>query len=327
MIVIFTHLIQSASTLPTDSAALQRAISALERDITKLGNSSIPWEKYWLPTFTGVVALGIMMELWVILREYRDEMGDWRRGTIRSPERPSATKYRVEIASVLFVTIGIFGEAGVGLWIAHINGQLRAKSAELQTDSDQLVALLNQETGQLRNDAESERLARVKIEAAVAFRSLNDQQKRDIGAALARFGSVTGASMWFANGSAEAELFADDIAEALRFAHIHTTTVGGVMEMPEGGANWDASIKLANTGVDISSTSNPLARELAGALLKELTGRGFDANRQPDQKSKNNPPVPIIWVTVQARPNGPQGEYKLQAEREAKHKNNTKKNP
>jgi hypothetical protein len=166
-------------------------------------------------------------------------------------------------------------------------------------------------------------LARVKIEAAVAFRSLNDKQKRDIGTALSPFGSITGASMWFVNGSADAELFADDIAEALRTAHIHTTTIGGIIEAPEGGGHWDEPIKSVETGVDITSTSNPVARQLADALFKELTSRGFDSKRRPDEKSKDNPPGPVIWVTVRSRPSGPQGEYKLEALAEAKAKKAT----
>jgi hypothetical protein len=334
--VIFAHLIQSASSLLTDASALERAISALEREITTLESSSVPLERL-LPWVTGLVAIGVALEFWVIIREYRDELRIWRHGTMGFPERPSIGKFVIEFLSVLLITFGIVGELWVGIKITSINGTLRSKSAELRSESDQLLALVTQQSGdanaraaeanrqvaEANRKSEEERLARVKIEAAVAFRSLDDQQKRDIGTALARFGSITGASIWFANGSTEAELFADDIAEALRSAHIHTTTVGGVMEMREGGGNWDAPIELANTGVDISSTSNPIARELADALFKELASRGFDAKRQSDQKSQNNPPGPVIWVTVQARPKGPQGEYNLQDEQEVTAKNKT----
>jgi len=206
---------------------------------------------------------------------------------------------------------------------------LGAATANMQVaEARQRTAELEKESAQLRKDAESEHLARVQVEAAVAFRSLNDHQKRDIGGALSRFGNITGVSMWFANGSPEAELFADDIAEALRFAHIHTTNVGGVIDIPEGG-KWDGPIKLVtviSTGVDISSTSNTTSRELADAIRKELVDRGFDATtRVSDQLSKDNKPLgPIVWITVLARPKGPQGEYKLQAEREAKAKSSTK---
>jgi hypothetical protein len=247
-------------------------------------------------------------------------------------------KKLAKLGWILIVT-GVMGEGIFEVLVSRADAKLQRFDEALLTEarkeaSDAVlgaataniqVAEARQRAARLQKDAEDERLARVKIEAAVAFRSLDDKQKRDIGMALARFGSVTGASMWFANGSPEAELFADDIAEALRSARIHTTTVGGIMEMREGGGNWDAPIESANTGVDIS-TSNPIAGELADALFKELTNRGFDSKRQPDRKSKDNPPRPVIWVTVLARPKGPQGEFKLQAEREAKAKNAIKNN-
>jgi hypothetical protein len=194
----------------------------------------------------------------------------------------------------------------------------RKQADELEKHNAELEKQNLAEQGELEN----ERLSRAKVEAAVAFRSLNDRQKHDIGIALSRFANITAASMWYENGSAEGESFADDIAEALRAAHIHTTTVGGVMSMREGGGNWDKPIEPARTGVEIASTNNPVAHELAAALLNEISSRGFDVERREDQVSKDNkPPGPIIWVTVLLRPKGPQGEYKLQAEWDAKAKN------
>jgi hypothetical protein len=345
--VIFAHLCQAVSNLPTDTSALESSISALERAISALESEikafdTSSWE-YAGFVFTFLVFAGVVLELWVIRHEWRGDMETWALsyfGVSRSPARPSLTKLRIEIASVLLIGLGIAGELAVGIEVASINlklrgkeSELRSNNAELRSKSDQLLALVTQKSaeaqqkaGEANGKAESEHSARVKIEAAVAFRSLDDKDKSDIGKALARFGSVTGASMWFVNGSADAELFAEDIAEALRSAHIHTTTVGGIVQMPEGGGNWDKPIQRAITGVGIASTGNPVAHDLAEALFKELTSRGFDANREPNQKSENNPPGPVIWVTVRARPKGPQGEFKLQAEREAKAKNAIKDN-
>lgn len=188
------------------------------------------------------------------------------------------------------------------------------------------VAENEKEAAQLRKDAEDERLARAKIEAAVAWRSLTDQQKRDIGATLASFSPKVGASIWFNASSTEAEMFAEDIAEALRFGHITTTAPGGVMEMRESG-KWNEPIKPAETGVRVQCTRYPSACEFADALIRELTNRGFDARRQTDPPFDDKVQAPVIWVDVEPRPKGPQGEYKLQAEREAKAKNRTKSKP
>jgi hypothetical protein len=197
----------------------------------------------------------------------------------------------------------------------------RQKAEEARQKSEGFQAQIEKdeiEAARLRKDAEDERLARVKIEAAVGWRSLSDQQERDIGAALASFSPKAGASIWYNGSSTEAEMFAGDIAEALRFGHITTTAPGGIMEMRQGG-KWNGEIRSTDTGVLLQSTKVPAAIEFAEAVIKELTSRGFDARRQTDPPFEDKP-EPVIWVTVQPRPRGPQGEYKLQAEREAKAK-------
>jgi hypothetical protein len=144
--VIFAYLIHSTSNLPTDASALESAISALEREIKALESSSVPWEQS-LPWFTALVALGVVMELWVIWGERREGMEAWARGTIRPPDRPSTFKFVVEVASVLFITGGIVGELWVGVKITSINGRLRTKGAELRSKSDKLLALVTQPAG------------------------------------------------------------------------------------------------------------------------------------------------------------------------------------
>lgn len=139
--VIFAHLIQSASSLPADASALESAISALESSINALETSSVPWENL-LPWFTALVAVGVAMEFWVIWREHRDDMGAWKRGTILPPERPSTAKLIIELVSLVFITGGIVGELGIGIKVTSINGALRGKNAELRTASDQLIAFL-----------------------------------------------------------------------------------------------------------------------------------------------------------------------------------------
>jgi hypothetical protein len=181
------------------------------------------------------------------------------------------------------------------------------------------VAEAQRQATKLGKEAEDERLARVKIEAAVGWRSLSDQQKRDIGAALSGFAQKAGASIWFNGSSTETEMFADDIAEALRFGHVNTVAPSGIMEMRQSG-KWNEEIKPVQTGVIVQSTKAPAAIELAAALIKQLNDRGFDAIRQTDPPFDSHS-EPIIWVNVEPRPKGPQGEYKLQAERDAKTKN------
>lgn len=340
--MIFTYLIQSASSLPSDASALESAISALERNIKALETSSVPLERR-LPWFTGIVVIGVAMEIWVILRERRDDMEAWGRGIVRPPERPQITKLLVELASVVLITAGIVGELWIGLSITQINGQLRDKGAELRTKSDLLLGLLTQQTSnanerssnnekeaaQLRKDAarlhkeaETEHLARAKIEARVAWRHLNKEQKDEIGLLLKPFFRYQVASIWYNAGDSEASMFAADITEALQAGKISVQPPGSFVRLEEAG-KVGGPIKRIKTGVTVQSTNDFSSRLLAETIIKELTKRGFDAERPKDPPFDPNP-NPQVWVEVRARPEGPQGEYKLQAEREAEAKNRSK---
>jgi hypothetical protein len=148
--------------------------------------------------FTFLVVVGVALELWVIRHDLRDEGEAWALGhfgVARLPGRPSLRKLRIEIASVLLITLGVAGELVVGIKISSISGNLRGKSAELRSknadlrsQSDQLLALVTQQASDANRQAaeanrksEEERLARAKIEAAVAWRQLSDKDKHDIG--------------------------------------------------------------------------------------------------------------------------------------------------
>ena len=160
--MIFAHLIQSASSLPTDASALENsisalesAISALESEIKALENLSVPWE-HALPWLTGIVAIGVAMELWVIWRERRDDIDDWRDWvpfTFRRSHRPADAKFLVEVVSVLLITGGIVGELWAGVKINSINGALRTKGAELRSKSNLLLAAVTQEAGDAETSA------------------------------------------------------------------------------------------------------------------------------------------------------------------------------
>lgn len=157
----FVNLIQSAPSLPINASALESSISALERQITAIESSSISLERL-LPFFTGLVALGLALEFWLIWREYRNEKRSWARGTICSPEKPSLKQFVVAVLSVLLITGGIVGELWVSIRVTSINGTLRSKNAELRSESDQLLALLTRQAG---DAAASARIAREHLQA------------------------------------------------------------------------------------------------------------------------------------------------------------------
>ena len=164
--MIFAPLTEAASRSPIDAPALGRsisalegAISALERELKALEILSACWEP-WVWVFSALVVVGVVMELWVVLHDWREEwetFAIWRFiGVTRSPSRPDRPKLWVEVISVVLIAVGVAGELGIGVEISHINGairgkasELRTKNAELRRDSDQLVALVNERAGNL----------------------------------------------------------------------------------------------------------------------------------------------------------------------------------
>jgi hypothetical protein len=304
MIVTFAHLISIASALPTDASALESAISALVSEITTLESGSEFWEKS-LPWFTGLVVLGLAADVVVIVWERRDELAAYRRWIhqgFHPAERPSGRKFALELLASAAILLGVAGELCAGAEIASINGQLRSKNAELRNKSNQLVALVTKET-------EDERLARVKIEARVAWRSLTELQKVEIGKALRHFPRIT-VAVGYEGTDAESSSFASDIADALHASHLNLEPEEGLLHLETPVIRKGHVIPTMETGVLVASTDDRIGTALALAISKELNNRGFDARIGPTEKRS----TPWVRVDVGPRPTGPQGDFKLQAE-------------
>jgi hypothetical protein len=281
--------------------------------------------------FWRLVAATVAVVVGVVLEEAQE----WMPAVEKILRLDPITEYRwakhlVKLGWILIV-IGVAGEGLFEVYVSRADALLGAFDNILLTEarkeaSDAVlgaatanirVAEAQRQTAELRKEAEDERLARVKIEAAVAWRSLSNQQKRDIGATLASFSSKAEAAIWFDASSTEAETFADDIAEVLRSSHITTTAPGGSLSARQGG-KWNEEIKSPDTrGVVIQSTKSPVAIEFARVLIEALNDRGFSTKRQTEPPFNEKTLDPVISIFVGPRPNGPQGEYKLQAERDA----------
>ncbi len=111
-------------------------------------------------------------------------------------------------------------------------------------------------------------------------------------------------------------MFANDIAEALRAARMLVVPPFSVISGRMVGTFGDP-LRPPVTGVFVTASNDSGGLELADSLVRELTARGFDAVRQTDPPPDKNIRE-HIWVDVESRPEGPQGEYKLQAEAEKK---------
>jgi hypothetical protein len=188
------------------------------------------------------------------------------------------------------------------------------KAARDAGEANDRASKNEKEAATLRKRAEDEAMARVRIEARVAWRRLTAQQKADIGSALGGRFSNQGVSFWYSAGDTESSWFAADLAEAVQAARtLRVYPPGAVMTMMESG-RLGGPIRRTETGVRVQSTRDERSRQLADAIIHELTVRGFDAARQTDP-SFDPSPVPQVWVNVDPRPDGPQGEFKLASQK------------
>jgi len=230
--------------------------------------------------------------------------------------KTEGSKHKLARLSLIVLIFGIAGELLSTVRTSQLSGQLIANIEERASANEREAAQLQKDAEQLRKDAEAEHLARVKIEARVAWRHLTDKQKSEIGTQLGDFSNQEGASFWYQAGDTEAAMFAIDIAEALRAAHVVVQPPADLSVLHESGKFGDP-IKRVDTGVILQSTKDARSRALAEAIIRELTLRGFDATRQTDPPFDDRP-IPQVWLNVWPRPEGPQGEFKLEAERQAK---------
>jgi len=287
--VIFAHLVQSASNLPTAASALESAISALERDIKALESSSLLWENL-LPWFTALVAVGVAMEFWVISRERRDDIEAWKRATILPPERPSTAKFVIELVSLVLITGGIVGELGIGITITSINGKLRTMNAELRDKGDQLVGLLHVEASIAEQNAaaanriaEAEKLARVKLQQYIQARRLTGKQKEQLTKLLSE--NPQSIMIGYCLSGSDCIDFANDIGDAFNKAGWKTfwgastsnkrgIEVGFAKGSDEAlAAEWVPKIRhaLGEIGVDSNETwFGPNDKTLVGGFEKNV---------------------------------------------------------
>ncbi len=172
--------------------------------------------------------------------------------------------------------------------------------------SDHLIAMVTQETAQLRKEAEDERMARIQIEENVEWRRLTKKQSCELKSKLGKFaGQVANTDSYQLNP--EAAAFANDIVLALRAAKWKATLPSSpvVLETPMSGSPY-----TLKRGVTVMGSLDKVSREASKALVRILNEFGFDA----EDGGMENTRSPLVSIEVHLRPEGPQGEAKLRAE-------------
>ncbi len=324
-----------ASALEASISALKSSISALESSINSLDGASGFWEKVgWYCAIA--VGVGVIAEVFTIVREYLEDRHSWRRGIMRPPDCPSFGWVWFDVFATVVVVAGIFGEAGATGKISSINSLLRSRTSELRAKSDQLLGLITREAGiatkqagdaneragkneksaaDANRKAEAEKLARAELEASVAWRRLSDRQKIDMSSELRKRNlAPEQIRVVFLPSDVEASNFAADIVEMLRDA-------GFPVFPPEpiGFSNPDPvritdPVQRATTGVQILGTDDDPSREIKKGIKETLEAHGFDVKIGTSNAAGVAQVLgPNVALGVGPRPLGPQGEYKLKA--------------
>ncbi len=205
----------------------------------------------------------------------------------------------------------------IGIAIAAI-GSSRAKNRLITLQDDlatareadlSMVLTKNEgETARLKELAENEHLARVNLEASVAWRRLTKEQIPDLGTALAAFPRQLTALVYNVS-DLEAYSFASDIDVALHeFAKWNIAEPQAVLAMREGPVNFGTNPPLER-GVVVNSTPDERSRAAAKAVVDKLSSFGFDAVIGTSIPKE----TPTVQIFVQPRPEGAQGAAKLQS--------------
>jgi hypothetical protein len=218
------------------------------------------------------------------------------------------------VAAVLVVLTTVMALKRAGQTNDVQTDLIRAKDRQLALelrDRDVQIAGAMRLAADANKAPEDERMARAELEANVAWRSLSDSQRNGVRATLARFsGQLVECS--FLSSDTEAFSFSADIAATLRLAHWQVIPPNpNVFSLKETSLPTTASpIETIDFGVEVTSTSDTLATSAAHTFVAEFERVGFDAHFK---QSTQRPQASRVWIMVQHRPLGPQGEAKLRA--------------
>ena len=116
-------------------------------------------------------------------------------------------------------------------------------------------------------------------------------------------------SIWYGAGDKESENFSWEIASVLNAAGWKVFSPASIATLAQSGKPF-GSLPRLQTGIVVGSNKDAASMKAADALAAELTALGFDARKASEI---GNGREPLVVVTVQARPEGAQGEMKLNA--------------
>jgi hypothetical protein len=207
------------------------------------------------------------------------------------------------ISTVLIIWMGNVKETYLR---SHI-----AETSERAANALDRASANEKEAARLRKLAEDERLARVELESKVAWRRIDPKAQSELASHLSRFAKEPALIAYNPN-DVEASTFASDIALTLHAAKWDVTEPLAVLSLREGPVPFGTNPRLP-TGVLVWCTDDEASRTAATALVEQLSSRGFDAIISPERRNLLgiHPTTTRVVMSVEHKPEGAQGEYKL----------------
>src|SRR5947207_7941265 len=210
-------------------------------------------------------------------------------------------------ALILLVIVALVTSLGwMFLWKAErrkdealIKYQLQAKQAI--AEANKAISIANQQ-------AAAANLELASLQAKMLPRRLTKAQQETLVSDVSSLAPQS-VSVWYGAGDKESENFSWDIASALNAAGWKVFSPASTATLAQSGKPF-GSIPRLQTGVVVSSNSDEPSVKAADAVVRELSALGFDARKASKTGDRAEP---VVVVTVQARPEGAQGDQKLNA--------------
>ena len=181
-----------------------------------------------------------------------------------------------------------------------------------QVEAAQSIAEANKATSIANQQAAAATLELARLQGKMVPRRLTKEQQERLASGVSSLAPQL-ASVWYGAGDKESENFSWDIASALNAAGWRVFSPASTAALAQGGKPF-GSIPRLQTGVIVGSNKDEPSMRAADTFVRELSALGFDTRKAANI---GNGSEPVVVVSVQARPDGAQGELKLNADKTA----------
>ena len=140
----------------------------------------------WLTVWTLLVGIGVVAEVAFVIHRHLEATAAWRRGSDRTPDKPSTLWFLLELIAVALVAVGVSGELVVEARVGSIETQIadanqqRSLLRQQQSSNVKQFAQGAAEAAQRAKAAADEAEAELKIVRAAASTKARTIQTRNI---------------------------------------------------------------------------------------------------------------------------------------------------